>query len=91
MKPLRRKRIVEQVEETQAKRRYGLFRWLIVLLIVANVFAAKAIAPILPAIQVPAEKITHLFGDYYLTNTVVATLIVDVILILMAFAVFSTR
>jgi F-type H+-transporting ATPase subunit a len=83
---------VEQVEETQAKRRFGLFRWLIVLLIVANVFAARAIAPVLPAIEVPAEKITHLFGDYYLTNTLVATLIGDVILILMAFAVFrATR
>jgi hypothetical protein len=83
---------VEQVEDTKARRRFGLFRWLIVLLIVLNVFAARAIAPILPAIEVPAEKITHLFGDYYLTNTIVATLIGDVILILMAFAVFrATR
>jgi hypothetical protein len=64
---------VEQVEDTKARRRFGLFRWLIVLLIVLNVFAARAIAPILPAIEVPAEKITHLFGDYYLTNTIVAT------------------
>ena len=83
---------MEQVEETKAKRRFGLYRWLIVLLIVANVFAARAIAPILPAIQVPAEKITHLFGDYYLTNTLVATLIGDFILILLAFSVFrATR
>lgn len=83
---------MEQVEETKAKRRYGFFRWIIILLIVANIFAARAIAPILPVIEVPAEKITHLFGDYYLTNTLVATLIGDIILILMAFAVFrATR
>ncbi len=79
---------MEQVEETKTKRRFGLYRWIIVLLIVLNVFAARAISPILPVIQVPAENITHLFDDYYLTNTLVATLIGDILLILLAFSVF---
>jgi F-type H+-transporting ATPase subunit a len=43
----------------------------------------------LPHIQLPAERVSQqpLFGDFYLTNTLVATLIADVILILMAIAV----
>ena len=61
---------MEHVEETKERRRFGLFRWLIVLLIVINVFAARAIAPILPAIEVPAEKITlcAAFFGYSYTN-----------------------
>jgi F-type H+-transporting ATPase subunit a len=45
--------------------------------------------PVLPHIQLPAENVsaTPLFGNFYLTNTMVATLIADVILILIAFGV----
>jgi F-type H+-transporting ATPase subunit a len=79
---------VENTQETKARRRFGLYRWIIVLLIVLNVLAARAVAPILPHIQVPAEEVTNLFGDFYLTNTLIATLIGDLILLLLAFAVY---
>ena len=83
---------MENTQETKTRRRYGLFRWIIVLIIVLNVLAAQAISPILPHIQVPAEEVTHLFGDFALTNTMIATLIGDLILIVLAFTVFrATR
>jgi F-type H+-transporting ATPase subunit a len=82
------------VEETRKGWRWGVNRWLIVLLLVASVVAAGAISPIMPHVQLPAERLTHeplitlpVVGGFYLTNTLVATLIGDVLLVLMAFAV----
>jgi len=51
--------------------------------------------PVMPHVQLPAEKLTEhpllhlppLFGDLYLTNTLVATLIIDVVLLALVFAV----
>jgi F-type H+-transporting ATPase subunit a len=83
---------VENTQETPTKRRFGLYRWLFVGLIILNVYAVKAFAPILPHIQVPAENVAGpwtfpVLGTMYLTNTLIATLILDVLLILMALAV----
>lgn len=82
------------MEETRKGWRWGVNRWLIVLLLVASVVAAGAISPIMPHVQLPAEHLTHdplftlpVVGEFYLTNTIVATLIVDVLLVLMALAV----
>jgi F-type H+-transporting ATPase subunit a len=82
------------VEETRKGWRWGVNRWLIVLLLVASVVAAGAISPIMPHVQLPAERLTHdplftlpVVGEFYLTNTLVATIIGDVLLILMALAV----
>jgi F-type H+-transporting ATPase subunit a len=54
-----------------------------------NFIAVRIYAPVLPHIQLPAENVskTPLFGNFYITNTLVATLIADVILILIAIAV----
>jgi F-type H+-transporting ATPase subunit a len=65
---------------------------LVLLLIAGNVIAARSFAPIMPHVQVPAEPLLGpvefpLLGDLYLTNTLVAILIADVLLILMAIAV----
>lgn len=88
---------MENSPQTSQKRRWGLYRWLIILVIVVNVYAAQAFTPIMPHVQVPAENIVGPFtlpvvGELYLTNTIIATLIGDVILILLAFSVFrATR
>jgi F-type H+-transporting ATPase subunit a len=84
---------VENTQETKTRRRYGLFRWIIILIIVLNVLVAAAVPPIAtPHIQVPAENVTELFDGFYLTNTMIATFIGDIILILLAFSVFrATR
>jgi F-type H+-transporting ATPase subunit a len=69
--------------------RWGVNRWLILLFVILGAFAAQAYPPVLPHIQLPAEHLseTPLFGNFYLTNTLVATFIADVILILIAIAV----
>jgi len=82
------------VSEKQEKKgwwRWGVNRWFVLLFIVAGYFAAKAYPPIQPHVQLPAENVSHhpLFhlpfglGDFYLTNTLIALLIADVILLLM--------
>ena len=51
--------------------------------------------PVMPHVQLPAEKLTEhpllhlppLFGDIYLTNTLVATLLIDVVLLGLVYAV----
>lgn len=76
----------------QTRRRIGYHRWLIILVIVLSVIAARAVAPVTPHIQVPAEPLTGelvlpVLGPFRLTNTMVATLLADVVLIGLALAV----
>ncbi len=82
---------MENTEKIPHKRRRGFYRWLILLIIAGNVLAARAFAPVMPHVQVPAENIlgpfSTIFGDLYLTNTIIAMLIADVLLILMALSV----
>ncbi|UCD98544.1 MAG: F0F1 ATP synthase subunit A [Chloroflexota bacterium] len=77
------------MEKPRRKWRYGINRWIILGLVILNVIAVRFYAPVLPHIQLPAENVstTPLFGNFYLTNTLIATLIADVILVLIAFAV----
>lgn len=82
------------MEQTKQKWRWGVNRWFVLLFIGLGVVAARAYPPILPHIQLPAERISHdplvtlpLIGDFYLTNTLIALLIADVILILIALAI----
>lgn len=69
-------------------------RYFVLAFIILGFFAARAYGPILPHIQLPAEKLSHepLFslpgiGDFYLTNTLTAMVIADVLLLLLAWAV----
>ena len=77
------------METPSRKWRYGVNRWIILGLVILNIVAVSYYSPVLPHIQLPAENVseTPLFGNFYLTNTLVATLIADVILILIAIAV----
>ncbi len=83
------------MEETKKKGwRWGVNRWFVLLFIVLGYFAAKAYPPIQPHVQLPAERLstTPLFTlpgivEFYLTNTLVAMLLVDLIIILLALTV----
>jgi F-type H+-transporting ATPase subunit a len=78
------------LEKPPKKWRYGVNRWIILVLIILNIYTVYFIyQPVLPHIQLPAENVSTapLFGNFYLTNTLVATIIADVILLLIAFAV----
>ena len=81
--------------EKTRKWRWGVNRWIVLGLIILSVVATKIAAPpVQPSIQVAAENVSHhpLFtlpfvGDFYLTNTMVAMLLMDVVILLIAFAV----
>ncbi len=78
------------MEKPPRKWRYGINRWVILALVILNIFFVYYVYyPVLPHIQLPAENVSEvpLFGDFFLTNTMVATVIADVILILIAIAV----
>jgi F-type H+-transporting ATPase subunit a len=81
------------VEKTR-RWRWGVNRWFVLLFVVLGFLAARAYAPVLPHVQLPAEVLTEhpLFsipgvGDIYLTNTLVATLIADVLLLVLALVI----
>jgi F-type H+-transporting ATPase subunit a len=58
---------------------------------VLSALAAGAYAPVMPHVQLPAEKLTHepIIGNIYLTNTIVAVIIADVLLLLIAWSIRS--
>jgi len=81
-----------QTQTPKPRRRYGFHRWLILLLIIGNVLAVRAVAPIRPAIQAAAEHVAGpftlpLLGELYLTNTMIASFIAVALLAAMAVAV----
>ena len=74
--------------------RFGINRWWVLLFIVLGVVAAAAWPPIRPHVQLPAEVLSAaplitlpLVGPIFLTNTLVALLLADLILLGLALAV----
>lgn len=81
-------------EIEKPKRRFGFKRWLVLLFVVLNIVAAQFYPPVRPHIQVAPERLSHtplftlpVIGDFYMTNTLWAMLIVDVLVLLIAFTV----
>ncbi|MQC27191.1 MAG: F0F1 ATP synthase subunit A [Chloroflexi bacterium] len=78
-------------EEKQSGWRWGVNRWIVLGLIILSVFTSQAYPPLQPHIQLPAENVSGplfmLLGQpFYLTNTLVATLLADIILLLIGFS-----
>ena len=76
------------MESTQTKPK-KIHRWIFLVLIVLNILAAGAYSPVMPHVQLPAEKLTHdpIIGNIYLTNTLIALVIADVLLLLIAWSI----
>jgi len=75
--------------EKTRKWRYGVNRWYVLLFIILGIVFAKMYPPIRPHIQVAPERIAEaplftlpVIGPFYMTNTLVAMLIMDVVIIL---------
>jgi F-type H+-transporting ATPase subunit a len=87
---------VEKTTELAPKKkgwRWGTNRWIVLALIIAGFVGAKYFfSPVRPFVQLPAEhwmeqplfSLTGI-GDFYLTNTLVALFVVDILVILLAF------
>ena len=73
--------------------RWGTNRWIILALLIAGFVGAKYFfSPVRPFVQLPAEHwmVSPLFslpiiGDFYLTNTLVALFVVDILVIFLAY------
>ena len=86
------------MSENQEKKggwRWGVNRWIVLVLIIAGAYAASLYPPVQPHVQLPAEVISHdpLFtipgiGDIYMTNTLLGVLIADAVLLLIAYGVY---
>ena len=78
-------------EATTRRWRWGVNRWIVLALIILNFIFAIRFPPIAPHVQLPAEALGSatlpIIGEP-LTNTLVATAIADVVLILLAFFVW---
>ncbi len=61
-------------------------RYFVLAFIILGFFAARAFPPVLPHIQLPAEVVFHI-GNFGVTNTMIAMVIADIILILIALGV----
>lgn len=78
----------------KATRKFGFKRWIALAVIALNIYLVGKIPPLRPYIQLPAEPITGtlftfpLTGEpFYLTNTMLAVFIADILLLAVAFFV----
>ena len=69
-------------------------RWWVLLFIILNIVSVVLIAPVLPHIQVAPENVSHyplfslpVLGDFYLTNTLIMLVLVDLLIVLLALGV----
>jgi F-type H+-transporting ATPase subunit a len=80
------------VSETETKKRRPVKRWIILALIAAGIYAAflgpSILKPISPVVVLPGEPTGLNIAGFKITNTVMATLLSDVLLILMAIGVW---
>lgn len=80
-------------ETTTRSWRWGTNRWMVLFLVILSAVFAGIFPPLRPHVQLPAELLTDplftlpLIGDFQLSNTLVALLLADVVLIGMALLV----
>jgi len=76
-------------DEVQKEKRFGFKRWIILGLVAIGIYAsymgATYLQPITPVVILPAEPTGLYIGNFQITNTILATLLTDVVLLLMAF------
>jgi len=81
------------VNETKTRWRWGTNRWIILGLIILSVVLTGLYPPLRPHVQLPAEQLTGplftlpVVGEFSLSNTIVAMLIADLVLIALALLV----
>ena len=80
------------MSEEKPKKRIPVKRWIILALFAVGIYAAffgpSILKPVSPPVVMPAENTGLHIGGFQITNTILATLLVDVILILMALGVY---
>lgn len=67
--------------EQKPKWRWGKYRWILLLVIIVQIILSGIYPPVMPSIQVPGEVVGHI-GDFALTNTLIATFLADIVILL---------
>jgi len=77
------------VSDAETKKRRPVKRWIVLALIAAGVYCAYLgpgyLKPIPPVVVLPGEPTGLAIGSFEITNTILATLLADVILLLIGF------
>ncbi len=80
------------MNEVKQKKRFGVKRWIILALFAAGIYAAfigpSILKPVSPVVVLPAEATGLHIGGFQITNTILATLLADVLLILLAISTY---
>ncbi len=78
--------------EEKPKKRFGVKRWIILGLFALGIYAAfigpSILKPVTPVVVLPAEPTGLHIGSFQISNSMLATLLADVLLILVALAVY---
>lgn len=78
------------MSEAKAQKRFGFKRWIVLALVAAGAYAAffgpSVLKPISPVVVLPGEPTGLHIGNFQITNTTLATLLADVVLLLAAFS-----
>ena len=76
-------------DETQEEKRFGVKRWIVIALIAIGIYVSfmgpTFLRPITPVVVLPPEPTGLAIGNFQITNTILATLLTDFVLLLMAF------
>jgi F-type H+-transporting ATPase subunit a len=77
------------VSDAETKKRRPVKRWIALALILAGIYAAYLgpayLKPIPPVVVLPGEPTGLAIGSFQITNTVLATLLADIVLLLLGF------
>jgi F-type H+-transporting ATPase subunit a len=80
------------VSDVKSRKRFGVKRWILLFLIGLGIYfafmAPSVFKPISPLVVLPGEPTGLAIGGFEITNTVLATLLTDVVLILLAFGAY---
>ena len=77
------------MSDAETKKRRPVKRWIVLALIIAGIYSAfigpGVLKPIPPVVVLPGEPTGLAIGSFQITNTVLATLLADILLLLMGF------
>lgn len=80
------------MDNVKPKKRFGVKRWIILALIIAGIYAAfigpSILKPIAPVVILAAEPTGLHIGGFQITNSMLATLLADLVLILVAIGAY---
>jgi F-type H+-transporting ATPase subunit a len=76
------------VSEVKTKKRTPVKRWIILAMVLLGIYCAyigpTILKPISPTITLPPEEVGLSIGSFQITNTIIATIVTDILVILMA-------